>query len=105
MKNKLLILFVVIIIGNLTAKTWVREYTYNASEADSKLTSRAIALEQVKRILLEEIGVYVYSELLTETTEFDGKIKELTAQQIEIISAGITETKIMMKLGMVKFIT
>ena len=39
----------------LNAKTWVREYTYNASEADSKLTSRAISLEQVKRLLLQEI--------------------------------------------------
>ncbi|KKL93520.1 hypothetical protein LCGC14_1873880 [marine sediment metagenome] len=32
-------------------KTFEREYTYRANDADSKLTSRAIALEQVKRAL------------------------------------------------------
>lgn len=32
-----------------------REYTYEASEADSKLSCRVIALEQVKRLLLEEL--------------------------------------------------
>ena len=41
--------------------TVTREYTYRASEADSKLTSRTIALEQVKRMLLEELGTYLVS--------------------------------------------
>ena len=31
-------------------KTFVKEYTYEASEADSKLSCRTIALEQVKRL-------------------------------------------------------
>ena len=95
MKKIVMFVLLIGIFGSLTAKTWVREYTYHAGEADSKLTSRAIALEQVKRILLEEIGVFVHSELLMETTEINGKLKELTAKQIEIISAGITETKIL----------
>lgn len=42
-------------------KTFQREYTYQASEADSKLSARAIALEQVKRLLLEELGTYLES--------------------------------------------
>ena len=33
-------------------KVFVEEYTYQASEADSKISSRVIALEQVKRKLL-----------------------------------------------------
>ena len=41
------------------AKTFIREYTYTAGEADSKITARAISLDQVKRLLLEEIGVYL----------------------------------------------
>lgn len=81
-------------VALLHSKTWVREYTYNASEADSKLTSRAISLEQVKRLLLQEIGVYVHSTILNEEVEVSDELKELTAKQIEIISAGITETKI-----------
>ena len=93
MKKLIIILFLFSAIC-LNAKTWVREYTYNASEADSKITSRAIALEQVKRLLLEELGVYVHSTLHSEEIETSGEVKELTAKQIEIISAGITETKI-----------
>ncbi len=33
-------------------KTFVREYTYKASDYDSKVTSRVNALEQVKQLLL-----------------------------------------------------
>jgi hypothetical protein len=39
--------------------TFEKEYTYQASEIDSKVTSRAIAVEQVKRLVLEELGVYL----------------------------------------------
>jgi len=50
--------------SNVSAKTvtFEKEYTYQASEIDSKVSSRAIALEQVKRLLLEEVGVYLISE-------------------------------------------
>lgn len=41
--------------------TVIREYTHRASDADSKLSCRAIALEQVKRLLLEELGTYLIS--------------------------------------------
>jgi hypothetical protein len=92
--KKLFIFIILISTILLNAKTWVREYTYQASEADSKLTSRAISLEQVKRLLLQEIGVYVHSTILNEEVEVSGELRELTAKQIEIISAGITETKI-----------
>jgi|GEM_PF-4597238 hypothetical protein len=37
-------------------KTFIKEYTYQASEADSKQTCRTLALEQVKRLLLEKTG-------------------------------------------------
>ncbi len=40
-------------------KTFEKEYTYRASDVDSKVTSRLIALEQVKRMLLEELGTYL----------------------------------------------
>lgn len=75
-------------------KIFLREYTYTAGEADSKITSRAIALDQVKRILLEEIGVYLYSEMQTNKEENNDIYNELTKQQIQTITAGITETKI-----------
>ncbi len=89
-----LLLFVFSINLYSQTKTFLREYTYTAGEADSKITSRAIALEQVKRILLEEIGVYLHSEMTTTKEEINEVYNELTKQQIQSITAGITETKI-----------
>ena len=75
-------------------KTFIRDYTYNAGHADSKVTSRTIALEQVKRILLEEIGVYLQSEMTISKEEKNDVYNELTKQEIQSIISGITETKI-----------
>ena len=61
----LIIILLVLFIPHLVSaqsKTFIKEYTYQASEADSKLSCRTIALEQVKRLLLEELGVYLISK-------------------------------------------
>jgi len=67
-------------------KTFVKEYSYQASEYDSKVSCRALALEQVKRLLLEELGTYLESE--TEVKNF-----QLTKDQIVILTAGIDSTE------------
>ncbi|MCX8110312.1 MAG: tetratricopeptide repeat protein [Syntrophorhabdaceae bacterium] len=67
--------------------TFQREYIYQASEVDSKVSSRTIALEQVKRLLLEELGTYLESK--TEIKNFD-----LTKDQITTLTAGIVKTEI-----------
>ncbi|PCJ13902.1 MAG: hypothetical protein COA98_01595, partial [Candidatus Neomarinimicrobiota bacterium] len=80
-------------------KTFIREYTYQASDYDSKVTSRANALEQVKRILLEEVSIYMQSEFEMRDWEeqIGDKIEsgEFAEQRILSITAGITETKIL----------
>jgi tetratricopeptide (TPR) repeat protein len=68
-------------------KTFIKEYTYHASDFDSKMTSRAIALEQVKRLLLEEVGTYLSSE--TDIKNF-----QLTRDKITTLSAGVVQTEI-----------
>jgi len=96
MKKYHLFIFIIFSVSLLSqTKTFIREYTYSAGEADSKITSRTIALEQVKRILLEEIGVYLQSEMTTTKEEKNEVYNELTKQQIQSITAGITETKIL----------
>lgn len=69
-------------------KVFEREYRYQASEADSKLSCRTIALEQVKRLLLEELGIYLESE--TKVSDF-----QLTTDQITTLTAGIVRTEIL----------
>ncbi len=68
--------------------TCIKEYTYQASEVDSKLSCRTIALEQVKRLLLEELGTYLTSE--TVVRDF-----KLTKDQISSLTAGIVMTVIL----------
>jgi hypothetical protein len=65
-----------------------KTYTYQASEVDSKVSCRAIALEQVKRILLEELGTYLESE--TEVRDF-----QLTKDKIVVLTAGIARVDIL----------
>ena len=67
--------------------TFVKEYTYQASELDSKASCRTISLEMVKRLLLEELGTYLISE--TEVKNF-----KLTKDQITTYSAGIVSAEV-----------
>lgn len=75
-----------------TEQTYVREYTYQASEADSKISARSIALQEVKRELLSELGTHV-SSLVTQQHSSDGK--NLDSEQIETLSAGVTRVEIL----------
>jgi tetratricopeptide (TPR) repeat protein len=69
-------------------KTFVREYTYEAGEIDSKISCRAIALEQVKRLLLEELGTYV--ESVTVVRDY-----QVAKDEITTLAAGVVETTIL----------
>jgi len=68
--------------------TLTREYTYKASDADSKLSSRSIALEQVKRLLLEELGTYLISNTIVHNAQ-------LSKDEIITYSAGAVVTVIL----------
>ena len=84
-----LIAFVVFIVSPAFAETvtFTKEYTYQASDFDSKNSSRTLALEMVKRLLLEELGTYLVGE--TEV-----KNMKLTKDQVTTYSAGIVGAEI-----------
>ena len=67
--------------------SFIKEYTYTASDIDSKVSSRAIALDQVKRRLLDQLGAY----LITET---GAKNFQLTKDQITTLLAGIVSVEV-----------
>lgn len=77
-------------------KIFVREYYYQASETDSKISARTKALSEVKRLLLEELGVYMesYTNYITEDKNGDVS-KDFFRNEIKSLSAGITETRIL----------
>lgn len=77
-------------------RTFVRSYTYQASESDSKISARANALTEVKRLLLEELGVYMESYVNYTIEEENLQItKDFFTNEIKQLSVGITETKIL----------
>ena len=65
----------------------IKEYTYHAGEADSKQSARWSAIEQAKRMLLEETGAYLESQ--SEVKNF-----MLTKDQIITITGGILQAEI-----------
>lgn len=73
-------------------QTYVREYTYQASEADSKLSARTIALQEIKRELLNELGTHV-TALVKIQNSSDGTT--LGREEIETLSAGVTRIEIL----------
>jgi len=77
-----------VILAFAEIRSFVKEYTYSASELDSKTSCRTIALEQVKRELLEELGTYVEST----TVVADYAIEK---DEIRTISAGVVQTKLL----------
>ncbi|MDR1199957.1 MAG: tetratricopeptide repeat protein [Prevotellaceae bacterium] len=87
----LLLLLVSVCAANLQAqkKTFMRDYTYQASEADSKLTARANATTQMRTILLRELGEYIRAEQRLVQDEHSQEYSE----KIEAITAGIVEMK------------
>ncbi len=91
----LLVLLLLPLAALAQTKPFVREYTYRAGDDDSKNSARAIALEQVKRLLLQEVGTYLESEFSVQIIETVGGIKETARQDILSLTAGITQTKIL----------
>jgi hypothetical protein len=72
-------------------KTFEKEYTYQASDFDSKNSSRTLALETVKRLLLEELGTYLITE--TEVKNFQFSKDQIISYSAGIVSAVIEDEK------------
>jgi hypothetical protein len=86
------LLFVVVILlsadlARAGKVEFIKDHTYRAGDMDSKVSSRAIALLEVKRALLEQLGTYLVSE--TEVRNF-----QLTKDQISVMTAGIVSAEI-----------
>ena len=92
MKNNIIMTLLVLLfsfpsICFAKVQTYIKEYTYQASEDDSRNSSRVSAMREVKRLLLEELGTYL--ESVTEVKNF-----QLTKDQITALTAGIVKTEI-----------
>jgi len=76
-------------------KVFIREYKYNASDTDSKVSSRKKAIAQLKSILSEEVGVHIESSLEMKNTVRNGVNDKYFKSEINQLSASITKLKIL----------
>ena len=86
-----LLIFLFLLISYSTAlaetRTFIKQYTDQVSADDNRDSCRTIALREVKRLLLEELVIYLESE--TEVENF-----QLTKERIAMLAAGIANTEI-----------
>ena len=75
-----------------TSNEYVRDYTYEAGDYDSKFTSRVHAIDGVKQSLIEELGTYVQS-VFNVTKNSDGEVE--ASQDVVTLTAGVISTKIL----------
>jgi hypothetical protein len=73
----------------------MKDFTYRASDVDSKNTARENALSQVKILLLEEIGTYIESRFCDIQKECKSGKEQISTQEIYNLTAGITKTQIL----------
>ena len=80
--------------NNKRVKEIIKEYYYNTSDDDSKNSARKKALNQVKILILEEIGVFVESYLNINKMVSNKKYQTYFKKEIRNITSGIIKTKI-----------
>ena len=83
-------------VSNVQAEsvTLIRDYTYNASENDSKVSARKAALEQLQKAAIEEVGVQVESSVVSQKSVSEGKLKQDMQLNFKIFSQALTKTRI-----------
>ena len=96
MKHTLKIITVCLLLANTAnlcaqTKTFTRDYTYQASELDNKVSCRANATTEMRNILLREVGTYMRTEQILVTK---GSTQEYV-EKIEAITAGVVEMKVL----------
>jgi len=95
MKRLLISLLFLLITPLAFSQNFVKEYTYNASENDSKTDARGFALIEVKKLLIEELGVYINSTTNLSINEQKKLNDVIYNSNTKTITEGITQTKIL----------
>lgn len=99
---KLIALFLFLLVGlshtavlHASPVVFIRDYTYNASEKDSKVSARKAALEQLQRSVLEEVGVQVQASFSNTESFSKGQLKQDVLSNFSTFSQALTKTKIL----------
>ena len=79
-------------IASAGVKEYVRDYTYQGAQVDTRATCRVNAIDGVKRELLDELGTYVGSVVKIHQ---DSLGNNYMSQDVVNITAGIVALKLL----------
>ena len=79
----------------LFSETFIKEYTYNASDNDSKVSARKAALVQIQMLVIEEVGINVQSKFTSTTTSSKGSYLKVNKKVMETFAHAVTKSKIL----------
>lgn len=98
MLRKILLSSVLLIFASpifADVKEFVREYTYSASENDSKVSARKAALVQLQSLVIQEVGVQVQSSFSNQETLDGEDFSRKVQANHETFAQALTKTKIL----------
>ncbi len=90
-----IILVILSICTLVFSQTFIKEYSYNASENDSKVTARKAALKQIKLLAIEEVGVVVKSSYSKNEFLSGENFSKTIKTNFSKFSSALTKTKIL----------
>ena len=85
----------ILLLTSSFSQTFTKEYTYNASETDSKVSARKSAMLQIQMLVIEEYGVDIQSSFHTKTISSKDKYSKENTKLLETFSHAVTKTKIL----------
>jgi len=83
------------LVSQADVKEFTREYTYSASENDSKVSARKAALVQLQSLVIQEVGVQVQSSFSNQETLDGEDFSRKVQANHETFSQALTKTKIL----------
>jgi hypothetical protein len=95
---KILILLLITIstsICHAKETSFIREYTYKASDLDSRVSARNNTLKLIKAGVLEEIVTYVYNDSKMEQSQTGNDFRSSFIQRTSTSSAGFLKARIL----------
>lgn len=95
--SRLLVVMLLLMAGNAWAEvqTFEREYTYKASENDSRVSARKAALQQLQILVIEEVGVQVQSSFQQQETLDRDAFNRSVQANYQTFASALTRTRIL----------
>lgn len=82
-------------ISHAQEQSYIRDYTYKASDLDSKVSARNNTLKLIKAGVLEEIVSYVYNNSSLEQSQSGNEFRSSFIQKTSSSSAGFLKARIL----------